>query len=68
MAGKIYNLEFFERNAAQLALNELEAVQGGYIEVPAGAGSMGGLNWSEIDVREELPLVGGNIDLMRVLP
>ena len=69
MAGKFYSLPFFERNAAQLTPNELQVVKGGYIEVPTPAGSIGGLNWSEIDVRdEEAPQFGDNVNIIKARP
>lgn len=51
MAGKKLKLEDFKKKVTPLSKVQLKQTQGGYSSVSPGAGSIGHIQWDEIDFR-----------------
>lgn len=51
MAGKRLKLDDFNKEVNLLSLKEVKKINGGYAAYSPGAGSVGSIQWDEIDFR-----------------
>ena len=65
MAEKKLKLDDFKKKVTPLSILEMKQTSGGYNQVSPGAGSIGQIQWDEIDFRNlnenEKPAFGGTI-------
>lgn len=60
---KKFNLCDFAKRATKVDEKHQQNIKGGYKRLFGGAGSTGLIDWSEIDVRSNDPVIEGRVEL-----